>query len=285
LKKKNFRQAKRTGPPELLHIYCLEGLLPTGADDDLGSGFLGNWQEGPCSFLFFEEPALERVLELISRHSGLGLMETHVFSYEEWQGAAFDPFELAGFEIRPAWDRRDTNVTGAKRIWLDPGVVFGSGLHPTTRDCLRALDWIWMRDCPKTVLDIGTGTGILAVATVMLGAERVFAADLNPLCVRVAADNAVLNGVEADIKALHLDALDAAKLEGDLVIANIHFDVICGLLEQKVFRCRHWLVLSGLMRTQVREVKDRLLTFGMRVVREWDCDMTWHTLAVRGNGH
>ncbi|MGM0664998.1 MAG: 50S ribosomal protein L11 methyltransferase, partial [Thermodesulfobacteriota bacterium] len=108
--------------------------------------------------------------------------------------------------------------------------------------------------------------------------------DLNPLCVRVAARNAALNGLEARIRARRLDAFDAVESEGDLVVANIHFEVIRGLLEMETFRTRGWLILSGLMRSQVRQVKDRLHAFGMTIEREWDCQMIWHTLVVRGPG-
>ncbi len=282
MSEKTAKQVKCKSPPDELHVYCLDGLMPGEGEKGLGRGFLGNWEEGDSSFLFFEEPALERVLGVISRYHGLRLVDSHVFPYEDWQGARFERLEVGGFEIQPAWSPCDSGGASGRRILLDPGVVFGSGLHPTTRDCLRALEFIWRRDHPKKVLDIGTGTGILAVAAVILGAQEVSAVDLNPLCVSVAARNAALNGLEDRIRAQRLDAFDAVELEGDLVVANIHFEVIRGLLEMEAFRSRRWLILSGLMRSQVRKVKDRLRAIGMEVIREWDCEMIWHTLAVRG---
>lgn len=284
MSEKTVKQVQCKAPPEELHIYCLDGLITGEAEQDLGRGFLGNWEEGASSFLFFEKPALDRVLEIVSRYHGLRLIESYVFSYEDWQGAPFERFEVGGFEIQPAWALADPDEARGQRILLDPGVVFGSGLHPTTRDCLRALEFIWKRDSPKKVLDIGTGTGILAVAAVILGAEQVCAVDVNPLCVRVAARNAALNGLETRIRTRRLDAFDAVELEGDLVVANIHFEVISGLLDLETFRSRAWLVLSGLMRSQVRQVRDQLHAFGMTIEGEWDCEMIWHTLAVRGAG-
>jgi ribosomal protein L11 methyltransferase len=278
----DFHPGGVSGPPEEIHIYCLDGLLPPEVEEGLGAGFIGNWEEGPSSFLFFDEPALDRVMEAIARCEGLRLIESHVFPYEQWQGAPFEAFSVGAFEVVPAWAQGRPPGAGTLRLLLDPGVVFGSGLHATTRGCLKALAWVWERDRPRSVLDIGTGTGILAVASVLLGAENVTAVDLNPLCVRVAAANAALNRVRDRVRVKRLDAFDAAGLGGELAVANIHFDVIRGLLERGSFRSRPWLIFSGLMRSQAREIRHMVSSLNMVVAREWDCEMVWHTIAVRG---
>ena len=270
------------GPPERLYVYCVEGLVPPAAENGLGGSFLGNWVEGTSSFLFFSEPAEDPVLRMVGDHPDLEYVEGHRFTYEEWLGERFERFQVGDFEICPAWGAEEPLRETSLRVLLDPGVVFGSGLHPTTRSCLEALSWLWREEPPKTVLDLGTGTGVLAVAAGLLGADRVVAVDLNPLCVRTAARNVRMNGLESRVQTLVCSAEDALDRSGDLVLANIHYEVIRRLLERGPFLNRRWIVFSGLMRTQARALKDHLRGMGMEIVREWDRDMVWHTLAVRG---
>ncbi len=269
-------------PPERLHVYCVEGLVPVEAEDRLGRAFLGNWVEGTSSFLFFSEPAEAPVLRMVGDHAGLQYVEGHRFTYEEWLGERFERFQVGDFEICPAWLALEPLRGTSLRVLLDPGVVFGSGLHPTTRDCLEALSWLWREEAPKSVLDLGTGTGVLAVAAALLGADRVVAVDLNPLCVRTADRNVRMNGLESRVQTLVCSAEDALDRSGDLVLANIHYEVIRRLSDRGPFLNRRWIVFSGLMRTQARALKDRLRGMGMEIVREWDRDGVWHTLAVRG---
>ena len=271
-----------SAPPERLYVYWVEGIVPQAAESRLGSSFLGNWVEGTSSFLFFSEPAEDSLLPVVAEHPDLQYVEGHRFTYEEWLGERFERFQVGDFEICPAWGACEPLREASLRVLLDPGVVFGSGLHPTTRDCLEALSWLWRREAPETVLDLGTGTGVLAVAAGLLGADRVVAVDLNPLCVRTAARNVRVNGLESRVRTLVCSAEDALDRSGDLVLANIHYEVIRPLLEREPFLNRRWIVFSGLMRTQARSLKDHLRGMRMEIVREWDRDAVWHTLAVRG---
>jgi len=270
------------GPPDTLHIYCIEGVIPEKAEIGLGEAFLGNWVEADYSFLFFREASEERVCRLVGEWNGLRMVDSYCLSYEDWQGDRFERLNVGPFEILPCWNREGTEASGSTCILLDPGVVFGSGLHPTTRDCLKALGWIWGRDDPKGILDLGTGTGILAIGGVLLGAEQAVAVDLNPLCVRTAEKNARLNGLHESIRTVHGPAEKVLEENGEVITANIPYEVMIRLLESTAFQRRRWFVLSGLMRSQVRDVKHRLLKLGIETVREWDQDMVWHTLVARG---
>lgn len=130
--------------------------------------------------------------------------------------------------IVPSWRQYEPQA-GDVVIRLDPGMAFGTGLHPTTRLCLRALE----RRVPEgaTVLDLGTGSGILAVAAARLGARRVLALDLDAVAARIAAENVALNEV-ADVVETRQGSLDRQAEQGerfDLVVANISLRVLLAL--------------------------------------------------------
>jgi ribosomal protein L11 methyltransferase len=173
---------------------------------------------------------------------------------------------------------------GVLEIVMDPGVFFGTGLHPTTRDCLKAMLHV-EREAPLgRVLDLGTGTGILAVAAAMLGADEVVAVDLNPLCVKTAMKNVKLNRLDGKVLAVRGKAEDFSAHEAHLVIANLHYDVLGTLLKAGAFRRGKWTIFSGLLRSQAEEFKSRLASSHLQVVREWDHERTWFTLLVKSGG-
>jgi ribosomal protein L11 methyltransferase len=214
---------------------------------------------------------------LLRARTDLSLLEEHHFSYEEWQGTRVDPLRIGRFLIVPPW-KREAAGEGEVRIILDPGVVFGTGIHPTTGDCLGAMAYMSGKTALETVLDLGTGTGILAVAAARLGAKRVLAVDLNPLCIKTAKRNVQLNEAAPIVEVLEGRAEDYAAAEADLVVANIHYEVLKNLVEREPFRERAWMILSGLMRSQGRDIKARLQDSGFSLVKEWDGEGTWTTL-------
>lgn len=260
-----------------LYIYLLEGLVKKEDESFLGSSFIGNWVEEDTSFLFFSKPSADALGQLLKMRPGLEVIEDYHFAYEQWQGGRLKPLKVDDFIIVPHWDGVEANEKEIQII-LDPGVVFGNGLHPTTRDCLRALAFAGRQRPFDRVLDLGTGTGILAVAAALLGAKRVLAVDLNPLCVRTANENVRLNVLDGIIKVVEGTAEDFGNEAVDLVIANIHREVIGRFLKKKGFRKKDRLIISGLMRSQYREIKTQLGSNDFRIVHEWDYDMTWFTM-------
>ena len=259
-----------------LYIYLLNGLVREDDEVVLGDKFLGNWVEEDSSFLFFEKPADKLLIRLLKRRSDLELVDDYYFTYEQWQGGGLDALRIEGFLIVPPWEKT-FSTEGLIRILLDPGVVFGNGLHPTTRDCLRAIVCAHRQRHFSRVMDLGTGTGVLALAVACIGAERVLAADLNPLCIRTANKDVSLNGLEEIIELIEGPAEDFFDKRADLVVANIHHAVIRDLLDRRVFRKKDRVIISGLMRSQAREVKTQLVSRHFRILREWDHDMTWFT--------
>jgi len=278
----NAEECLKSGSPyKDLHVYFINGVVTPGDEADLGEDFLGTWLEGESSFLFFNAPSRGRVDALLERRPELSFAEEHCFSYEEWQGTRLEPVQIGPFLIRSPWDKTDARE-GELSIVLDPGVVFGTGIHPTTRDCLRAMAWLRGRAPIETVLDLGTGTGVLALASARLGANKVWSVDLNPLCVKTTRRNVRLNHLEAVVEVLEGRAEDFAEKPADLVVANIHYEVLKDLVEREKFRERPWLIISGLMRSQGKDIKGTLERHGLTIVREWDGEGTWTTMLVSG---
>jgi len=284
LKAESERQRKEIkGPYEDLFIYYLKGQVKEEEERSLGAHFLGNWVEDDTSFLFFSVPCPENVLKLVEKRADLELIEDYNFSYEQWQGSALRPVAIAHFLIHSPWE--DVAVEDGKtEIILDPGVVFGTGLHPTTEDCLKAMAHLHGQSSLGTVLDLGTGTGILALAAALLGAEKVLAVDLNPLSVKTAQRNVRLNGLEGSIEVVEGLAEDFVEKTADLVVANLHHDVILKLLEKEGFLEKSWFIISGLLRSQVQEIRYQLSERDLHVTQEWEQEGTWYTLLVRNQG-
>jgi ribosomal protein L11 methyltransferase len=266
---------------EDLYIYLINGVVPAEDEAAFGEGFIGRWIEGESSFLFFSKPSREEVDVLLGNRSDVAFLQEHHFSYEEWQGSTLEPIKVESFLIVPPWKDVEAE-NGLIKILLDPGVVFGTGLHPTTRDCLKALLGLMSRERVEKVLDLGTGTGILALAAARLGAQKVLAVDLNPLCVRTTRRNVSLNHLEETIEVLEGNAEDLVGSPADLVVANIHYDVLARLVDQPEFQDRRWYILSGMLRSQARDIEARLPAYRLKVERRWDCEATWFTMLIRG---
>lgn len=264
-------------PYQDLYVYLIKGMLKEHDEASLGDHFLGNWVEGKSSFLFFSRPSNRFITRLLTARPDLELDDDYHFSYDQWQGGGLDPVSIEQFLIVPPWVESD-GEEGVIKILLDPGVVFGNCLHPTTRDCLKALSLAARRANLGRVLDLGTGTGILAIAAARLGAEEVLAIDLNPLCVKTAGKNIEMNHLKAIIHVLEAKAEDIADDPADLILANIHHDVIKRFLETGNFQENVRLIISGLMRSQYREIRTQLGQRGFDLLHEWDYEMTWFTV-------
>lgn len=262
-------------PYDKLYIYYLNGRLENSAVR-LGSGFIGNWEEGDTSFLFFSEPAMEQIDAILSKQPQLTLKDQYCMSYDEWHGEPLKPFMAGRFVVVPPW-RASGEVKGKIPILLDPGVVFGVGSHPTTQDCLTCMDMLFTRHDVQSTLDLGTGTGVLAIAAAKLGSRRNIAVDNNFLAAKTARNNVTINHLEDRVVVACAKAENSIDCKTDLIVANIHFDVMRQLIDSPGFLDKKWFILSGLLRTEARRIETRLSHHSATIMEKIVRDGVWHT--------
>lgn len=177
--------------------------------------------------------------------------------------------------IVPAWEPVPSNKKG-RVLRMDPGPAFGTGRHPTTRMCLQALEDL-AAGAPFSLLDVGTGSGILAMYGVLLGASPVAAIDVDEEALRWAQWNLDLNGMKNAVQ-LSLKPIDEWSGPFSVVTANLVLDVILDMMPHfsGVVDYGGSLVLSGLLREQVPLVSPALAGSGFTIVSElmtdeWAC--------------
>jgi ribosomal protein L11 methyltransferase len=199
--------------------------------------------------------------------------------------AAQTPVQVGRFYVHPP-HAADARPPGSVGIELEAGLAFGSGEHATTQACLLAIDRLARRHRFRRVLDLGCGSGILAMAAARCWPARVLASDNDPVAVRVAAENVARNGLADRVRLVLAEGLDhpatGRAAPFDLVLANILADP---LIELAPALSRHlapggWAVLSGLLDRQAGAVRAACRRAGLRAVDEIG-DGPWRALLLR----
>lgn len=267
-----------------LYIYYVKGWVrDRDAENRFNRSFIGNWQEEEASFLFFARPADDQVAGLVENEPGLELVDRYCMSYADWHGGEILPFSTDRFYVAPPWN--DQKAPADKlELSIDPGVVFGAGTHTTTRFCLEAVEVAFERGAPDSALDLGTGTGLLGLAAAGLGCPKVLAVDSSFLAVSTARENIERNRFGSRVLAVQADARSLVDCPADLLIANIHFDVMRHLISSPAFYEKKWFVLSGLLRSQARYVEEMFHYSPARLVQRWTDDGIWYTFLATGGG-
>lgn len=179
------------------------------------------------------------------------------------------------FIIKPTWEEYDLSENEVM-IELDPGMAFGTGTHETTALCLEALEKLELKD--KLVFDIGSGSGILSVGALKLGAKKVEAVDIDILGVEATLDNAKLNKVEDRIIVHHGDLCEKLNSKADVIVANILAHILVKLLVDisKFIKDDGIFVGSGIIDSKYKEVEDALIESNFEILevnknKDWVC--------------
>ena len=228
-----------------------------------------------------EVTALETVL---ADHPGL-TVTTEVLADADWLAMALSglpPVRAGRFFIFGVHDRGRAPVN-AVNLRIEAGAAFGTGHHGTTVGCLLAYDQLLKSRRFAKVLDVGAGTGVLAIAAARTGASIAVGTDIDPVSVRIARENAQVNSAPA--RFVHASGLGhrlvATQAPYDLVFANILARPLVGLAQsiKGALRPGGVVILSGLLRTQERYVRAAYLARGFRLIRRIHRD-AWATLVL-----
>ena len=180
--------------------------------------------------------------------------------------------------IRPSWEPYPED-DGAAVLSIDPGAAFGTGTHATTKMCLLLLQKYINNG--SSMLDIGSGSGILSIAAALLGANIVKGVDIDPVAVSVAKENADINGVGD--KAEYIEGYLCDKCSGtfDVVCANIVADVIISLLPDvgRFLKNDSVFICSGIIDIRENDVLGAFEKYGFAVIDECECE-NWRAFAV-----
>ena len=199
---------------------------------------------------------------------------------EDWANAwkqYYFPVRVTRFlTVVPSWVNYEKEQDDELLIELDPGLAFGTGTHPTTQLSLTALEQTIRGN--ESVLDVGTGSGVLSIASKLLGASKVTAFDIDEMATRVAKENIALNPTIGEIEVFENNLLVGVDQKSDLIVANILAEILLQM-PQDAYRNLNddgSLILSGIIESKANEVKEAYEKAGFTLVermtmREWNC--------------
>jgi len=223
-----------------IFTYHVDGhQLPEVADPDL----IGTWiEDGKTVFIFHKKKDV--LMDRFCRQHGCEIFYQADMDYVDWEmGREVTSFTVGPLTVAPIWEKQPADIR------IDPSVVFGNGFHPSTRLCLESL--VFYHDTlPKgfTALDLGCGTGLLAIGAVRLGGSRVLAVDYNPLACQVTRQNTEYNHAADSITVRQMDLrADYPAGEVDIVMANLHPQLLVGLFQNPRFWQGSLFIISGFM--------------------------------------
>ncbi|MCP3873725.1 MAG: methyltransferase [Desulfobacteraceae bacterium] len=264
-------------PYNYLYIYYFDGVPKIETPIESSNYFLGTWIDDDVSFLFFSEYRDDIIQKILNKNPDINLIEKYEMTGEQWHGDKIEPYYVNDLCIYPPWNTPDTNDETIKRIILDPGVVFGTGRHQTTEDCLYLIHRLCTKHTIRTVLDIGTGTGLLALGAAALGSQ-VMACDFNYLAVKTTLNNIKLNQFEDKILVFQAKGEEILSIPCDLMVANIHYDVMQHIIESPAFLEKTHFILSGLLNSEVKKVLTSLSQKKVHIIERRCPDGIWNTI-------
>ena len=232
---------------------------------------------------------LAEAKDLLSGIAGAAFKEEETGDDSEWLykwQEHFKPSKIGErIVVKPGWEDYEA-AEGELVIEMDPGMAFGSGLHETTSMCIKALeeDFGGAYDpsrYPIKVLDVGTGTGILAMAAVLLGADEALGIDIDDEAVRVANENIAKNGLEGRISIKKGNLMDGIDYEPDIIVANLMADLVVMLSPAAAAQLRPGglYITSGILDIKEEIVKKAIDDAGFDIINVL-ADGEWRAIAA-----
>ncbi len=262
---------------------------------------LYNEKQGPTKVKTYIEEDSKAPETLANIRSALEALKTGEYgkleitienmAQEDWENnwrQYFKPLYVGdNIIIKPHWEEI-ADTEGKLVFEIDPGMTFGSGQHETTRMCVEALEKVVKKG--DRVCDLGCGSGILSVISLLLGAEYAYAVDIDPNCEKIAYENAALNGIGKDTYLVQCgNVLTDNKLcerlaneKYDIVVANIVADVIIPLSKKvrSFMKEGGYFITSGIIDFRMEEVKNELCENGFEIL-EIKHDGDWYAFVCR----
>ncbi len=241
---------------------------------DIGSindpDHIGTWIEDDTAFLFFHRQKKD-LIATICQELKADIIYQADLNYRDWEvGLDFTPFTVEPLRISPIWQYNENQLnSNLVDIVLDPSVIFGSGFHPTTRLCLQTLVRLYREKGVKldSVVDFGTGTGLLSIGCSLLGSKNVTGYDNNPLACRVAEKNVHLNNCQNSVAIEQIDLLNQLPpVNCDLVICNLYKGLLLHLFNNPHFWTATYYLISGFIPAMEEELLSALPMKNLQLV-------------------
>ncbi len=258
-----------------LYVYNFDR-IDLGAVDD--PDLIGTWIEDDTAILFFHKEKQELVATICNRSKAKILYEANL-NYQDWEaGLDITTFSVPPLTVAPLWEVDQlARVEEDILIKLDPSVIFGSGFHPTTRLCLQVITDM-LTSAPgeiKTMVDLGTGTGLLSLGAAKLGVQQIRAYDNNPFACSVAQKNVGLNCCEEQIQVMEADLRGALPdTNVDLVVANLYKGLLLGFFENPDFWKAKYYIISGFIPSMEKDLLAALPMAQLKLLERRKSD-TW----------
>lgn len=204
---------------------------------------------------------------------------------EDWENswkAYYHPVRITRYlTVVPFWETYEKEQEDEKLLVMDPGMAFGTGTHPTTKLSLEALETT-IRGGEK-VIDVGTGSGVLSIAAKALGAEEVYAFDIDEIATRQAKENIALNVYANDVTVKPNNLLKGIEnANADLIVANILAEILMLMVDDAWDNLKDngYFILSGIINSKRDDLEEKLLSRGF-VIEQAKISGDWHCLICK----